>query len=360
MATLLKRGDWYHLAFYDLTRQPARKQVPLRTKSEHEAVRLQVRLEDAYATGSFDPWAATPHTRRASNDRLEAAAEAFIATRSNLSPYTIKKYRSVLGLLVEFLGGEADVHRITTEDVHRFLDNTPKRAITKRTYVTTLSPFFTWLNEGVGVENNPIQALRLERVPNKFPRFLSTADLERIVEAIRREEQLTHVEAGTSLWLLPIVQANVYLGLRAGELVNLRWEHVDLERRVLHVANTETFRTKSQRDRSLPLCQAVMQVLSSLDARTPYVFPSHTGGKLGRQYLSRRFKHFARLAGLSEEINFHATRHTAASWLAQAGCNIEALRLYMGHSSVTVTQKYMHLSQQTFAKEIHDVFDRLR
>ena len=53
--------------------------------------------------------------------------------------------------------------------------------------------------------------------------------------AIERHQDRPKVTPGTSAWLLPIVRANVFLGLRAGELVNLRWEDVDLERGVLVV-----------------------------------------------------------------------------------------------------------------------------
>jgi site-specific recombinase XerD len=90
-----------------------------------------------------------------------------------------------------------------------------------------------------------------------------------------------------------------------------------------------------------------------LERRSEFVFPNYSGTQLHRQYLSRRFKHFVREAKLPEVINFHSTRHTAASWLAERGASIEAIRLYLGHSSVRVTERYMHLAPDAYANEIH-------
>ena len=61
------------------------------------------------------------------------------------------------------------------------------------------------------------------------------------------------------------------------------------------------------------------------------------------RYLSVRFKHFARLSGLGEQISFHSLRHTACTSLVEKGVPIEVVRQFMGHSSVLVTQKYVHL-----------------
>ena len=355
MASLFKRGDWYYASFFDKNRTPKRKQVALRTKHKREAERLLHELEDRHKARKFDPWLDAGEQSTSDLGTLKAAVDAFIWSRSNLSRYTITKYQSVLGLFVQCVGGSVPVDRITPEQVQRFLNSTNKQPITKKTYTSTLSPFFNWLVEQEAIQENPTKRLRLERVPSKFPRFLSPADVDAICSAIRRTQDEKHAGADTGAWLIPIIQANVYLGLRAGELVNLRWEHVDLERRLLRVANTETFRTKSGKERVLPLCDAVVNILAAYDRGGTYVFPNYSGGQLHRQYLSRAFKHYARKAGL-HHVNFHSTRHTAASWLAQQRCGVEAIRLYMGHSSVTVTQRYMHLSPQSFHDQINQAF----
>lgn len=355
MAALYQRSNGHYYAqFFDATKCPITKQVSLRTKNQREALKRLGEFERDYENGRFDPWANANAKRKADLSILGAAVDAFIRSRSNLSPYTITKYRSVLGLFEEHLGKQTPVSAFTPEHVESFLNSTEKKAITKKTYATTLSPFFNWMVERDLIRENPIRRIRLERAPQKFPRFLKPSDVEAICKEIKRTQSNKHAAEDAAAWLLPIIKANVFLGLRAGELVNLRWEHIDFERKTLTVSNGDGFRTKSGKERVLPLSEPVIRILERMDKSTEYVFPNYGGKKLHRQYLSRSFKHFALKAGLN--VNFHTTRHTAASWLAKANCGVEAIRRYMGHSSITVTQKYMHLSRDVLAEQVSAAF----
>lgn len=359
MASLIKKPNgWYYAQFFDATRRPKKKQLSLKTQRRRIAEQVLKKIEDSWKLGDFDPW------RDVSDDQssllLGSAIQAFLDTRANLSPYTIAKYQSVLGLLEKFLGTDYPLRQILANDVQAFLNGSDRKAVTRKTYSTTLGPFFRWLMDEGAVKESPITGLRLQRVPQKFPRFLTPKDVEYLVAAIDGGSlESKHAPEGTSRWLIPIVRANVYLGLRAGEVVNLCWKHVDMDRALLTVANTESFGTKSGRDRTIPICTRAYEIMSGLEHQSKYVFPSFTNQRLGRGYLSARFKHFARKAGLAPEINFHTTRHTACSWLAMQGVSVEAIRLYAGHSSIAVTQKYMHLSPDVFRDQIERAFDKV-
>ena len=362
MASLILQKGSYYAQFYDSGKVPKRKQVPLRTKREKIAEKLFHRLEDDHALGRFDPWAdpRTPPTYTTVGE----AASAFIETRSHLRPETVSKYHMVLTLFAEHVGRDMPPSGIGSEHVQRFLFARQRKPVTRKTYSTTLSPFFNWLIEGGVLACNPVKGVRLERVPNKYPRFLTRSNVDALVDAISAEvRDNRRVPVGSCLWLVPIIRANVYLGLRASEVCNLQWGDVDLNRHTLTVSNREGFETKSGRDRTLPLSASPLRILEDLESarrdRNPrgLVFKvSPESGQLQRLYLSKRFKHFARLAKLPDEVNFHTTRHTCASWLAMNGCPVEAIRLYLGHSSVTVTQRYMHLSPAGLASQITAAF----
>ncbi len=269
---------------------------------------------------------------------------------------TKERYRSIVERFCEHAGPGRWPESITTDDVQGFIASSRTKPITRFNYRRALSTFFKWLVERGDMSANPATAVRLERVPSKHPQYLRPEEVDALCSVVQSQQDLPHVEAGTGLWLIPIIRANVYLGLRAGELVNLKWSDIDLDAQKLWVRNSESFTTKSGKQRTLPLCQPVVRVLEDLERPSEFVFPNHSGGQLHRQYLSRRFKHFVRAAGLNETIHFHTTRHTAASWLSQQGASIEAIRLYMGHSSVTVTQRYMHLAPDALADQIVKAF----
>lgn len=355
MASLVKQKGNYYAQFYDAARQPKRKQVSLKTRKKRVARRAFARLEDQYALGEFDPW--NPDDTRDDLKRLGTAVEAFIETRSHFSPHTVRKYWIVLGQLARHAGEEHPTAQLSTRHVQRFLDDGDRKPPTKKSYSNAIKAFCNWLIEQGVLEANPVDKLRLPRVPDKHPRFLTREDVDHLIETIRRHvRENPKVAPGTVTWIIPIIQTNVYLGLRRAEVTHLRWEHVDLERRQVAVVNTASFRTKNARDRTVPLCEAAHDVLTGLERRSRYVFPNHGGQRLHPDYLTRRFKRYARMADLPEDINFHSTRHTACSWLAMQGASVEAIRLFAGHSSVSVTEKYMHLSPDAYAHQISAAF----
>ncbi|MGB3542183.1 MAG: site-specific integrase [Rubrivirga sp.] len=363
MASLVHQKGLYYAQFYDSSRQPKRKQVPLKTKRRRVADRAFRKLEDEYALGTFDPWASVLEAEQI--ETLGPALDGFLAARRDLRPHTLAKYRTVIGLLVRELGSDFPLSSVGSDHIESFLKGRDRKAVTRKTYSTTLSPFFNWL-VGIGfIATNPVAGVRLQRVPAKAPRYLSKEEVLRLVLAVKWDAAINpRVPSDSSLWIVPIIEANVYLGLRVSEVCNLQWEDVDLERATLTVRNRDGFTTKSGKERTLPLPDRPLEVLERVYKQSRnaqrYVFRvSPASRQLTRHYLSRRFKRYARLAGLSEDVCFHTTRHTCASWLAERGCAVEAIRLYLGHSSVRVTERYMHLSPSAFASQIQTAFGSL-
>lgn len=362
MSSLFKRPNGvYYLSFYGADRRPTRKQVSLLTKTKRTAEALQRRLDDAWLLGEYDPWVEPDWAARpdAGPDvaTLGDAKAAFLLSRAHTTAMTRAKYEVVLGGLVRHLGPAFPTAAVTAAHVASYLDATETGPVSRRSYAGALSALFNWA-VGVGARpDNPVSAVALPRVPEKHPRYLSEDDVEAVCRAIEADGARPHTGAEAGLWLLPVVRANVYLGLRAGEVVNVRWDHVDLAGRTLLVANTDAFTTKGGRERTLPLCRPVVDVLAGLERRGDWVFPAASGAQADRRYLSRAFKRYARAAGLPEWAHFHTTRHTCASWLAERGAPVEAIRAYLGHSSVAVTERYMHLSPASLAARVSAAFD---
>lgn len=359
MASLIQQKGYWYAQFYNARRKPQRKQVALKTTRKRVAERAFRRLEDDYALGEFDPWGAQRDT---GPERLGDAMDAFLLARRHLRPETLNKYRSVIGQLRAQMGEDYPVVQIGTPDIQAFLDAKERRAVTRKTYSTTLSPFFNWLVELGVADRNPVSGVRLERVPSGFARYLTRSDLTKLLLTVRWDAAFNpRVFEGTALWIVPVIKATAYLGLRASEVCNVQWEDVDLERKTLILRHRHGFETKSGKERTLPLPAPALAVLQEMrkeaSRRDDFVFKvSPESGQLTRMYLSRRFKHYARLAELPEHVCFHTLRHTCASWLAESGCSVEAIRQYLGHSSIRVTQRYMHLSPNAVADQITSAF----
>lgn len=122
MASLFKKNANYYLSFSNSQRRPRCNQISLKTPHKQIAERRARKYIYQYEIGDFDPW------KKAESQSIPGllgdSVSAFISTRSNLSEQSIAKYKSVLGLIVSFVGDDRIVSSITTDEIIDFLNST--------------------------------------------------------------------------------------------------------------------------------------------------------------------------------------------------------------------------------------------
>ncbi|MBM2840931.1 MAG: hypothetical protein HW412_1459 [Bacteroidetes bacterium] len=180
------------------------------------------------------------------------------------------------------------------------------------------------------IDSNPFSHLTSVSVPEKEPRFLSPEEcrcLPRVVD----DEQMKS-----------IIIVTICTTLRLGELVNLKWFDVNFDKGFIHLQNRSDFVLKGKKRRSIPLNKMAGELLLRQRRDSEYVFSNREGQKLSGRHVSRKFKGYARKAGLSEEVHFHCLRHTGASWMVQNNVPISFVKEILGHSSITTTIIYAH------------------
>lgn len=154
----------------------------------------------------------------------------------------------------------------------------------------------------------------------------------------------------------------IYQGLRAGELWALRWEDIDLERGTMWIRRSHRGPTKSGKPRSIPLLDGAASALRALHAeRRPeledLVFPTEKGhqrlpgtdaGWSSRKVRGKPYVGFRERIGIKRRVRLHDLRHTCASHLVMGSWGkaweLSAVQAFLRHSSITVTQRYAHLS----------------
>jgi len=162
-----------------------------------------------------------------------------------------------------------------------------------------------------------------------------------------RERFLAGNEAGKLLaaavdWLRPIVVAALHTGARRGELLGLTWRDVDFEARLL------VFRdTKNGEDRTVPISETLLATLRELPSRFEegVVFVGADGEPVNVEALRSAFKRAvasSKLAGM----RFHDLRHSAASFMVQAGVPLFEVAKMLGHRDLRMTQRYAHLAPE--------------
>lgn len=259
--------------------------------------------------------------------RLREFIEAFLAWGvSNYSPASMYMYRAYLKQF-ERLVGDPLLTEISPYHADRYKQIRLKSVspasvhIEMRTLKAALNVALRWKL----IQENPFKAVSLPKVPQKAPLHFTREDFEKILD---------HLEHG---WMKDLVILALMTGLRRGELMALESKDVDLERRLLFVRNKESFKTKTGKERILPLNGIAVEILQRRTAELG-------GGKLfpfTANYAYHKFYRACKLAGVPH-TRFHSLRHTFATWLVERGISIREVQKLLGHSRITTTEIYEH------------------
>jgi integrase len=263
--------------------------------------------------------------------------------------------------------GDQRIAKVTTADVATFLralerDGMSPRSVNKHREV--LSAMFSYAQRAdtYALARNPVDGTSKRREPPPAVLdFFEPHEIEALAHAAARgghrgiqSLDLTPDEVEWRAWEdrqgAELYRVAAYTGLRLGELLALRWEDVDIERRrvIVHRAVSAGIEgpTKSRQARSVPLADASAAALERLAARgdyterDDYVFCSRLGRRLDRSAVRRRYTRARDAAGL-RSLRFHALRHAAGSLVArEAGAHF--VQAFLGHSRLSTTERYLH------------------
>jgi integrase len=140
-------------------------------------------------------------------------------------------------------------------------------------------------------------------------------------------------------------------GCRLDEALNLRWDDVDLEHRLVTLR-----KTKARKPRRVPIFDAVLPVLKEMKLARggePYLWPGQQkGSRLSQAAIRQPFKLAVTSAGLPKELRLHDLRHTFASLFLIDGGDIFKLSRILGHHSVVITERtYAHLKRTAYEED---------
>ena len=141
-------------------------------------------------------------------------------------------------------------------------------------------------------------------------------------------------------------------GLRASELVDLRWEQVDLENGILHVR-----RLKQGTPATHPLTGRELRALRRLQREaggSPFVFVSERGTPFATRGFQAMVERAGKAAGFAMKIHPHMLRHACGYKLANDGVDTRTIQGYLGHKSIQHTVRYTELSQTRFKSLFRD------
>lgn len=155
-----------------------------------------------------------------------------------------------------------------------------------------------------------------------------------------REDEIRNLLEVSPVHLQRIIKGAILTGLRKGDLLKIKWLDINLEQGQL----TYYEQKKGEKIPKIKyLCQDMLDLLMKIPNKSEYVFLGPDDKPL--KNVSRSFKTALRKAGI-KDFRFHDLRHTSASHLLMRGASLKEVQEHLGHSSISMTERYAHLSKE--------------
>ena len=271
------------------------------------------------------------------NDVLEQF-KAYLEFRG-YSQGTIKQYLNDVRLFVKITNSmpwEANSKTI----LFFLLDLKRKRSYKSSTLyrkICSLKTFYEFLKR-IGLTNeNPIDNIERPKLRKRLPQFLTEEEVEKLIMVADNFRNKL------------IVRLLYTTGLRVSELVNLNWEDIDFKNKEILVRSG-----KGGKGRIVLVDETTLKMLLK--------YKEMTGKNRGSIFdLSVRtvqhiIKELRERAKLTKKVTPHVLRHTFATHLLEAGADIRAIQELLGHSSLSTTQIYTHVTREHIRREYLKAF----
>lgn len=295
--------------------------------------------------------------REAPEDPLGARLEEFLhylEFERRASAHTVAAYRRDLASLAGFVR-ERSRGTARVEDIDKLTLRTWMAAEAQRLKAASLArrlaavrSFMTFLERRGKLRANAARQIKMPRLRRPFPMFLSAAAADALMQA---PQATTDAPTPRSLRDALALELLYGAGLRVSELALLNLADVSLARQEIRVLG------KGKKERSVPLgraaaraCQNYLERRSELaHPRSSYLDPhallvSSRGKRLSVRWIQRFTARYGLTAVGRPDLHPHALRHSCATHMLEGGADLRLIQEFLGHSSLSTTERYTHLS----------------
>lgn len=301
-------------------------------------------------------------------DALSRAVTRFcehLARERHASVHTVAAYRRDLGQLSLFVRerlkrpvAPVDVDKLILRGwLGQLARDRATPSIARK--LAAVRAFFRWLEREGVVRENPATLLSSPKLRRKLPGFLSESAAGEVVEApVRAAPAGREAERLRDAALLELLYG---CGLRVSELVGLDLHDISIEAEEVRVLG------KGKKERIVPLGSAARSALEAyLEQRARLTHPKtgeqdpkalllgRRGGRLGVRWVQQLVRRYGALGAGRADLHPHALRHSCATHMLEGGADLRAIQEMLGHSSLSTTQRYTHVSLD----QLLGVYDR--
>lgn len=273
----------------------------------------------------------------------------FCRYQKGLNPKTIKAYTIDLRQYYEFnLCSDFDwfekaaLSEYIYELHKRYKPKTAKRKI------ACLKAFFHYLELEEVLEINPFNKIQTKfQEPFVLPRTIPLKTIKKLLKTVYQEKDKSTSDYRKNVVLRDIAMFEIMFatGMRISEICSLKNDDIDLKNKVIRVYG------KGSKERLIQIentdvINALKEYKNHNHSTTDYFFTNKFDNRLSEQSVRFMINHYVKLAGIDMHITPHMFRHSFATLLLEEDVDIRYIQQLLGHSSITTTQIYTHISMK--------------
>ncbi|KGH53263.1 recombinase XerD [Oenococcus oeni IOEB_S277] len=279
----------------------------------------------------------------------------YLRTEQGLLENSIKSYKQDLSEFGAYIQKEnillVKVDRFTILDWLNYLQNSGKSNNSIVHMVSSLRKFFAYLSDDQQIQIDPMLKVTTPKKNSHLPQVLTATEIEAV---------LAVPDISTTLGLRnrALLETMYATGFRVSEICNLKLADLHDELGLITTIG------KGQKQRIVPIGEMSLLYISKYfkesrpillkDKESPYLFLNDHGHRISRQGIFKLVKEIAIKAGIDKDISPHTLRHSFATNLLENGADLRIVQELLGHSDISTTQIYTHVSQ----KHIREQYNR--
>ena len=283
----------------------------------------------------------------------------YLRLEQSLSDNSVEAYSHDIELLMQYLDSinhSKLLKDISQENIESFLAHLFDLGLSANSQARILSgikKFYAYLLQEKLVEENPTQLISSPSIGRHIPDILSYEEICSMIDCIDLSQPLGHINKA-------IIEIMYACGLRVSEVTSLKISNIYIEDEFIRIFG------KGDKERLIPISPSTIKTLylyidgerksqNISTKHTDTLFINRRGSGLSRQMIFLIIKDLAEKAGIKKNIGPHTIRHSFATHLLEGGADLRAVQQMLGHSSISTTEIYTHISDQ-YLREVITLF----
>lgn len=281
----------------------------------------------------------------------------YLRLEQSMSDNSVVAYTHDIELFMQYLESInhskslSDIHQEDIESFLAYLYELGLSANSQARILSGIKKFYAYLLQEKLITENPTQLISSPSIGRHIPDILSYEEISSMIDTIDLSQPFGHRNKA-------IIETMYGCGLRVSEVISLKISNIYFKDEFIRVIG------KGNKERLIPISQSIIKTLNLYlegervqqvinPKHSDTVFINRRGNGLSRQMVFLIIKELAEKAGIKKNIGPHTIRHSFATHLIEGGADLRAVQQMLGHSSISTTEIYTHISDQYLREVIY-------